>query len=115
MNILYGIAFLALIYYLIQWKNITNNLKSKLIEQHSIINSKIQNHISKQISNDAGLLEGFTTTNTQNIFANLEVESSDERNNCNSMFLPSAYSGIYSNEIKEDLYNYSMMKKEINL
>lgn len=115
MNILYGIAFLVLIYYLIQWKNITNNLKSKLIEQHSNINNKIQNHISKQISNDNGLLEGFTTTNTQKIFSNLEVNLFDERNNCNSMFLPSVYSGIYSNEIIEDLYNYSMMKKEINL
>lgn len=113
MNILYGITFLALIYYLIQWKNITNNLKNKLQNQHSIIDNKIQNHISKQINNDTSLIEGFT--DAPNIFSRLTTTSSSERNNCNSMILPSAYHGIYNNEMTEELYNYASMKKRVNL
>lgn len=113
MNILYGIAFLALIYYLIQWKNITNNLKNKLQNQHSIIDNKIQNHISNQINNDTQLIEGFT--DAPNIFSRLTTTSSSNQNNCNSMILPSAYSGLYNNEITEELFNYSSMKKTVNL
>jgi len=112
MNILYGIAFLALIYYLIQWKNITNNLKNKLQNQHTIINNKIQERL-QSVKGDTRLIEGFT--DAPNIFSRLKVKVTDERNNCNSIILPSAYSGLYSNEITEGLFNYASMKKEINL
>ena len=112
MNILYGIAFLALIYYLIQWKNITNNLKNKLESQHTIINNKIQEQL-KSVKDDTQLIEGFI--NDPNIFNRLKVTATDNRNNCNSMILPSTYYGLYNNEITENLFNYASMKKEINL
>lgn len=103
MNILYGIAFLTLIYYLIQWKNITYNLKSKLINQHSRINNKIQ----KYVFSNSSLIEGFKSNNG-------EVMKTDiKQNNCNTMFLPSTFKGNYNNEIVDGLFNYATMKKNI--
>jgi hypothetical protein len=113
MNILYGFAFLLIIYYIFQWQKITNELKNKFQKQHNDINNT-QNIIKKQIEGDNRLIEGFSNNNKIN-FNNIPVDINEQRNNCNSMFLSSYYSGIYNNEINDELFNYSSMKKNINL
>jgi hypothetical protein len=96
MNILYGISFLLIIYYIFQWKKISNLMYKKLIKQNNRIDNKIQELVSK----DTNLIEGFTNK----IFRKPEIRV---RNNCNSMFLENNYKGIYNNEINEGLFNYS--------
>jgi hypothetical protein len=114
MNIFYGIAFLVLIYYLIQWKNISILINKKVQKQHNIINNKIQKIVNKSISSDISLIEGFST-GTEKIFNRLIDSPDSVRNNCNSMFLPNTYKGVYKNEINEGLFNYSSMQRKVNL
>lgn len=100
MNILYGLAFLAILYYILKWFNITKQLTEKLAKQHNIINETINSQITK----DSRLLDGFSDMLFKSVSAN------DKQNNCNSMFLPASYSGIYNNEIVDEQYNYYGMK-----
>jgi hypothetical protein len=114
MNILYGIAFLVIIYYIFQWKKICSLMNKKLLEQNNKIDNKIQLRISEKINNDNSLIEGFIGKKNK-IFNRVNSTEESIRNNCNSMFLENNYKGVYKNEINDDLFNYSSMKKEINL